>query len=245
MTVIERLFGRAAPGQQTPAAGIGTPGYLAALVAGLGGVLFVPSERLPLVAVVCLGLAALLFPASFRRLLQLRWIVVLGALPIINALLLSGRDGLVLGIPYSSTGLQIGLVMALRAVIVLVMVDGFAGKVDISEVAGLFERLGLRGLGFSVGIAFNLLPILRQSSTNAWHSLWLRGGLRRRRRRGLQLFLVTVVGNAIRRAEEIALAAEARAFSPEKARPMPLKRGRFDPLVILGIFLAVLSMVVL
>jgi len=100
--------------------------------------------------------------------------------------------------------------------------------VDIVALAGLLERFGLHGLGFSMGVALNLLPALQQSSTHAWYSLKMRGGLRKQRWRGLQLLAITVVTNALRRAEEIALAAEARAFSPEKSRAMPIKYGNWD-----------------
>lgn len=107
-------------------------------------------------------------------------------------------------------------------------VNGFASAVDIAAVAGLLERFGLQGLGFCLGVAMNLLPALQELATNAWRSLWMRGGLRQRRWRGLQLLLVTVVSNALRRAEEIALAAESRAFTPERSRPMPIQAGQWD-----------------
>ena len=133
--------------------------------------------------------------------------------------------------------------MALRLWVTLMAVDGFTSAVDIIQVAGLFERLGLHGLGFSLGVAVNLLPGLRQSSTNAWHSLWMRGGLRQQRWRGLQLFLLTTVSGALRRAEETALAAEARAYTPQRTSPginpaayMPrakMKLGWLDGLIIL------------
>jgi energy-coupling factor transporter transmembrane protein EcfT len=134
--------------------------------------------------------------------------------------------------------------MALRAMVVLIAVDGFSSSVSISEVTGLLERSGMRGLGFSVGIAMNLLPSLRLAGRNAWYSLWMRGGLRGRRLHGLKLYLVTVIANTLRRAEEIALAAEARAFTPEKARWLPIKRGALDaPLWAAGILLVIIMFV--
>ena len=77
---------------------------------------------------------------------------------------------------------------------------------------------------------------MRHSSQCTWRSLRMRGGLRRQWRRGLQLLLVTIVANALRRAEEIALAAEVRGYAPEKARALQIKRGNADwPVaVILG-----------
>ena len=129
--------------------------------------------------------------------------------------------------------------------VVLVAILGLTASVDISSVAGLLERAGLRGLGFSVGVALNLLPALLGSATNAWRSLWMRGGLRRQRLRGLRLLAVTITAGALSRAEEIALAAEARAFSPGRARALPVKSGQLDGAVMgLGL-LAVLVFVLL
>jgi energy-coupling factor transporter transmembrane protein EcfT len=118
--------------------------------------------------------------------------------------------------------------MCLRAVVILLAAGGLAASVDISEVAGLFERVGLHGLGFSLGVAVNLLPNLRQSATNTWHSLRMRGGMRAQWWRGSQLLLLTILTSALRRSEEIALAAEARAFRPERSRALPIKIGRLD-----------------
>lgn len=220
---------------EKPVRRAGTLTYLAVLLGAMGLILFAPKNHLPLSLALGFVLTALFFPASFRRLLQVRWLFLLGTLPLISALWMGAIDRSFAGIAYSSEGLASGMIMSLRAAIILVLVDGFSGVVEITEIAGLAEKIGLKGLGFSAGIAFNLLSVLNQSSVNTWRSLWMRGGLRHKRWRGLQLYLLTVVSNAIRRAEEIALAAEARAFSPEKARPMPMKRGSLDWVVIAAI----------
>jgi energy-coupling factor transporter transmembrane protein EcfT len=62
----------------------------------------------------------------------------------------------------------------------------------------------------------------------------MRGGFRHQRGRALQLLLVTVVSNALRRAEETALAAEARAFDPQRASHLTISHGRYDWLPWLG-----------
>jgi energy-coupling factor transporter transmembrane protein EcfT len=131
--------------------------------------------------------------------------------------------------------------MVLRALAVLLAVDGFSSAVAISEVAGLLERIGLPGLGFSMGVAVNLLPALRKSSQNTWRSLYMRGGFGRQRWRALQLLLVTIVANALRRAEEIALAAEVRGYSPGRSQTLPLRVGEFD--VVIAIMLLLLWVV--
>lgn len=210
---------------------LNTPGYLIVFLWSLGLMTLSPESRLPLAAGICLAAAAVLFPAALRSLVRPGWLAALGMLLLVTAIFSGPPDRTLGGIPYSSLGLAAGLQMSLRALVLLVMVDGFSSCADIGSVAGLLERAGLRGLGFSLGIAVTLLPGLRQASTNTWQSLWMRGGLRRKRWRGLQLYVVTVVANALRRAEEIALAAETRAFSPEQARRLPVRSSLLDGVV--------------
>jgi energy-coupling factor transporter transmembrane protein EcfT len=81
-------------------------------------------------------------------------------------------------------------------------------------------------------VATNLLPDLRQSATNAWHSLRMRGGLRAQWWRGVQLMALTVLTNALRHTEEIVLAAEVRAFRPELSRRTSLRKGSWDLWVV-------------
>jgi energy-coupling factor transporter transmembrane protein EcfT len=207
---------------------LGTGGHLAIFGWSLAAVMVVPAERLPWAAGLCLGVALALYPRSLKRALRPRWLGLLALLALPPVFLLGEVDRVVLGVGVSTAGLLAGMQIALRFVVVMVAADGFTSAVDIAALAGVLERFGLQGLGFCLGVALNLLPALQASATNAWRSLWMRGGLRRQRWRGLRLLLVTVVSNALRRAEEIALAAEARAFTPECARPMPLRRGQLD-----------------
>jgi energy-coupling factor transporter transmembrane protein EcfT len=224
---------------------LGTIGYLSILVWSLAIIMFSPADRIPLSAGLCLLVAGILYPRAIQRLLRLRWLVLFGILVLVNALWIGQIDLKIWGIPLSSSGFLDGLRMALRAMVILIVVDGFSLSVGISEVAGLLEGLGLSGLGFSLGVAVNLLPNLRQSSANAWRSLWMRGGFRSQRLRALRLYLVTVIANAIRRGEDIALAAEARAYSPDHNRPLPLKSGRLDRIVYICAALSGLSILLI
>jgi energy-coupling factor transporter transmembrane protein EcfT len=174
----------------------------------------------------------LIFPLSIRQLWRPRRLAMMMLL-VLPPILWGEPDMVVRGIPISGAGLLLGLQMLLRAIVILVAVNGLTNTVDISSLAGVFERLGLHGLGFSIGVALNLLPSLQQSSLNAWRSLKMRGGLRRQRRHSLQLLAMTIVTNALRRAEEVALAAEARAFSPQCCRALPIKTGLLDWVIIL------------
>ncbi len=208
---------------------LGSLGSLIIFLWAVALVVLTPLTGTFLPAGIGLVVLGLLHPSSLRRILQPRWLVLLALLFLLNVFFGGGKiDTRLLGIPLASANLVAGLQMTLCAVLILVAADSLSASVDITEVAGLLERLGLHGLGFSIGVATNLLPNLRQSSSDAWHSLRMRGGLRARWLRGLQLLLITILANAIRHSEEIVLAAEARAFTPERSRVAPIRVGRLD-----------------
>lgn len=224
---------------------LGVLSYLSIFALSLSAVTLAPAQRLPWIAGGCLLVALLIYPRAFRGLMRWRWLGMIGLLALPPLFLLGETDRSLLGIPYSSEGLASAIQIALRILVFLVSVQGLTESVDISSIAGLLERAGLRGLGFSVGVAFNLLPALFQSAQNAWHSLWMRGGLRKKRWRALQLFAIVVVANALNRAEEIAIAAEARAFSPEKSLAYPIKKSKLDWLILAFTLLCIGMMVII
>jgi len=220
---------------------LGTISYLVIFVWSMGIVMLAPAEHLLLVGGLCFLVAALVYPRSFRRIIRLRWLVMIALLAIPPLFFLGDLDRSILGISYSSQGLTSSLQILMRIVVVLIAVDGFTGSVDIASIAGLLERFGLHGLGFSMGVALNLLPSLQISAINTWHSLWMRGGLRRQRWRGIRLLLLTIISNALRRTEEIALAADGRAFCPDQCRAILLRTGSLDWTVTVGIFVLTLG----
>lgn len=222
---------------------IGTTGYLAIVVWTLAMVLLAPAAMTPPIAVVCLVIITRIFQVSLKQLWRprLMWMIVLLTLP---PVFFSEPDLHLWIIPVSYQGMLTGLQMLLRTVVILAAVNGLTNAVDISSIAGLFESIGLHGLGFSLGVALNLLPALQQSYRNAWYSMKMRGGLRRNRRLGLRLLALTIITNALRRAEDIALAAEARAFSPECCRAMPVKRGNLDWPIAAGSLASIIALCV-
>jgi energy-coupling factor transporter transmembrane protein EcfT len=223
---------------------LGTVGYLAIFVWSVVTVMVTPARLLAWVAGLCLLVAALVYPRSYQRILRWRWLLMVTLLALPSVFLVGELDRSLGGIRYSSEGLTTAVQIVARILVVLVSVEGFTSSVDISSVGGLLERAGLHGLGFSIGVALNLLPALQQSALNAWRSLWMRGGLRKKRWRGLRLLFMTILSNALGRAEEIALAAEARAYTPERSRALPVKAGRWDRAVVilcgLGVLVAML-----
>jgi energy-coupling factor transport system permease protein len=219
----------AAPSPVQAGPGAGPYGRLAFLAWTLLLVSLAPAWLGLPAAGLALGVNLLVYPRALRRTLRWQWLIFLGLLFAGSALWGGERDALLGPLAYSRSGALAGAQMALRAFVIFTALDGLASSVQISEIAGLLERLGLRGLGFSAGVAMNLLPALQRSSLNAWHSLRMRGGLRQQRWRAIQLLAVTIAAGALRRSEEIALAAEARAFTPERARSLPVRRGKLDP----------------
>jgi energy-coupling factor transporter transmembrane protein EcfT len=224
---------------------LGTIGYLILFLWCLGMVMLVPQEYIPIAAIACITISVLLFPLSPHRLFHWRWLFFMLLLALPPVFFLGEIDRSFWGLGYSSEGLLAGLQIALRFIVVLIALNGLTGSVEITAIAGLLERVGLQGLGFSMGVALNLLPSLQQSSINAWHSLWMRGGLRRQRWRGLRLLAFSILTNALRRAEEIALAAEARAFSPELSRAMPIVVKNQDWLILFFALASLVTIVIL
>ncbi len=216
---------------------IGSPGHLSTFLLALGMVLLPRFEHGILPALIMLGVLIFMYPFAIKRLVHPSWAFILGSLFFVNVFFgfpEGGTDRLVMGLPFSSTAILNGTHMTLRAIVILLAADGLSSSVNITEIAGLLERGRLRGLGFSIGVATNLLPDLRQSSINTWHSLRMRGGLRAHWFRGVQLLILTVLSNALRHAEEIVVAAEVRAFNPEISRKVSIRIGTLDWWIVAG-----------
>ena len=214
---------------------LGTAGRLGCFLAVLLAAVLPGGPRGGAALALAIVLALLFQPAALR-------VVRSGAVWTFTALLLAS-GALWLGPPdarlgpaaVSTAGLAAGAWMAARALAILTAARGLAASTSPGELAGLLERAGLPGLGFTLGVAVNLLPALERSSRNTWDTLRMRGGLRHRRRAALRLASLTVMGGALRRADEIAVAAEARGFGLRRARPPALHRGRLDAPVLAGL----------
>jgi len=222
---------------------LGTYGHLTIFTWFLAMIMIVKSTNTMVITMLCLGVAAIIYPFAFRRILNWRWIIMMSVLAVPAVFLLGEIDSNFRGIAYSAEGLDAGIQIASRFIVVLLAVEALTRSVNITAVGGMLERIGMQGLGFSIGVGLNLLPSLQNACLHTWQSLRMRGGFRRYWWRGLKLMTVTIISNAITQAEEVALAAEARAFSPEKSRPLPIKKGQFDWLAISLCILSILGMI--
>ena len=117
----------------------------------------------------------------------------------------------------SSAGLWLGLQMAARATVILTAMGVFTRRASVGGMTALLSRMGASELGFVLGLAINLLPVVQQTSANTLAAMRLRGGFRHHRLRALRLLLVTILVNVLRYGDDVICAAEARAF--QGARP--------------------------
>ena len=158
-----------------------------------------------------------------------RWFLpVFAFTTVLLGLAFGPADATVAGISVSTVGLAAAVQMVVRVITITIAVARFAASVSVSELTRLFEAAGLKGLGFALGVAFNMLPTTYSIVMTAFYSLRLRGGFRRNRLQSLRLLLVTVVDNALRHADEIVAAAESRAFSVDCIHSEPLEWNAAD-----------------
>jgi energy-coupling factor transporter transmembrane protein EcfT len=194
----------------------------------------VPEARIIFVLGFIVVFSALFFQGGLRPIRRLEFWILVASAVLLSPFLIGEKDFSLLGLNLSRQGFWAGLWMALRALSVALAVGGFAYAVSVDEMAWLFEMAGLKGLGFAVGVAFNLLPTLEQIARNAYEAMRLRGGFQRRGARHFQsdghlrMLLVTIIVNALRRGDEVVEAAEARAFRPDGPRRESLPLGQAD-----------------
>jgi len=148
------------------------------------------------------------------------WTFVLSAVALAPFLL--GEPDVPLG-PFhiSREGLAAGLEMGGRAFSLTLAFGLGIAALSLSDVVAVFDRLGLRGLGFATALAMNLVGTLHEMATVTWQTIWLRGGMQRPLI-ALRLFLITTVANTLRYGDEVVNAAAVRAFDPNEGQPASL-----------------------
>jgi len=130
-----------------------------------------------------------------------------------------------------------------RALSIALAAAVFAGTVSVAQMAQLFEGMRLKGLGFALGVATNVLPTIQENMDTSYQAMRLRGGFRSRRLHTLKLLLVTVIAGSLRRGDDIVWAAEARAFDPAQSQGQPIAVARAD--VALAAAMGALALVLL
>lgn len=192
---------------------LGPVSYLAFLLWSLLLVALLPDASLWLLLVATAVFDQLTTRSGWRILTRRRfWLFILSILAL-SPLLLGETDLHWSGLRFSRTGLAMGAWMALRATTLMLAFNVALGNLGLTQMIRLFEALRLRGLGLALGVALNMGPVLRDVVSAAYHTLRLRGGLRRPVHNA-RLFLITIMANTLRYGDDIVKAAAARAFDP-------------------------------
>ncbi len=193
-------------------------GHLAFLVWAVVLAILAPGVRVFVVVGLVVAFSALFCKGGLRPLRRWAfWFLVASALAL-SPFFIGDKDVSLFGLGLSYQGFWVGLWMALRGVSIMLAMNAFSNAVSITEVARLFEWAGLKGLGFAIGVAFNMLPTIRETIDTLYQAIKLRGGFRRKRLTTVRTLAIAVVVNSLRHGEEIVNAAEARAFDPKRHR---------------------------
>lgn len=164
------------------------------------------------------------------------WLFIVPTL-MLSPLVIGQKDVFVWGLSLSREGFWAGVWMTLRGLSIALAAAVLASAVSVSQMAELFERMRLKGLGFALGVATNMLPTIMETMETSYQAVRLRGGFRRQRLRTVKLLLVTVIAGSLRSGDDIVSAAEARAFDPTTFRRPRLHMTRADVALAGTVFL--------
>lgn len=203
--------------------------YLAFLAWSLALVALLPDDRAGLLLAAVFGVGALFGRHALRILTRGRFWVTVASIVAVSALLLGERDLQWGFLRLSREGFLIGVWMSVRAAALMLAFAISLGALSITEMVRLFDAVNLRGLGFALGVALNLGPVLRDAVEAAYHTVRLRGGFRRPVY-ATRLFLVTVIANALRYGDDVVKSASARAFDLDARTDSSIDMGWADVL---------------
>lgn len=218
-------------------------GYLFFFLGTVITVILAREARAALVLLSVLLFAALFYAPAVRLLCRWQLWAFIGPTLLISPLVLGEPDLQLGGLQLSTEGFWAGLWMVVRALSIALAASIVAGTVSVSEMAQIFEGMRMKGLGFAVGVATNMLPTVRETMETSYQSIRLRGGFRSQRLKTLRLLLVAVIAGSLRRGDDIVSAAEARAFDPNRSMQPSLSVTRND--ILLATLILVLGLTLL
>lgn len=235
---------RAEAGDQAPELSI--YGSLFFLASSIVGSILTQGVTAVLVLAYVLTWSFLLCSEVARQLKSRRFWFFLLSLVLLSAAAIGGeKDISIAGVKLSSEGILSGIGMAIRAVTIVIATYTFAQVASIGGLSSLFARLGVRELGFLLGIALNLLPLVQRTSANALLAVRLRGGFRRNRLRSLQKMAVTILVNSLRYSDDIVYAAESRAFGGVQPNTVPIVVSNSDRVLLASSMIVYAAIMVL
>ncbi|MCD4701821.1 MAG: energy-coupling factor transporter transmembrane protein EcfT, partial [Candidatus Aegiribacteria sp.] len=84
------------------------------------------------------------------------------------------------------------------------------------DLTRLADAIGMRGFGFSLGVAFHMLPEVHSIATETRDALRLRGNFRKHRIHAAKQWLIAILVQLIQRSDEIVSSARTRGFGSGK-----------------------------
>lgn len=184
-----------------------------------------PSVALPVAAAVCALISAAGAWANVRR-LRLLFVMVFVMTFLIWTLFFRGGDPLFTWGPIriSAAGLHFALGMAIKLDTFLGVGIVFLSTTKIEEFAYALTRVGMPyKLGFTMTLAFRLVPVFVEAAATVVQAQRCRGfnfdegNLLQRMRRYVPVIVPVFMG-ALRRADGMAMALEARGFQARTQR---------------------------
>jgi energy-coupling factor transporter transmembrane protein EcfT len=115
-------------------------------------------------------------------------------------------------VSWNPRGILLGLRMLLRAMGIFIAAQIFAVRVPVLDLARLADAIGLRGFGFSLGVAFHMLPEVHVIARETGDALRLRGILRTHRLSAARQWIIAILVQLIQRSDEIVASARTRGF---------------------------------
>ena len=124
------------------------------------------------------------------------------------------------------SGFLVGIEMSVRAVVMVLAVSAFLRTIEISELTGLLEKAsGSEAFSFVFGLAFNFTQSLERIARDALNAIRMRGGFRVSNLMISARYLISSTTlKALAKSEDMAYAAEARAFGARREMSNPLQR---------------------
>ncbi len=197
-------------------------GYLIFLAWSVALAILIAGIKLLALLGVVIAFSAFFCEGGLRPVRRWRFWFLIASTLVLGTLFIGDKGFSLLGLELSPQGFSIGLGMALRGVVIMLVVTTFSNAVSLVEITHLLEAVGLKGLGFALGTAFNMVPTIQETIDSVYQAIRLRGGFRRGRLATLKTLTMAVVVTSLRHGDEIVDAAQARAFNPDQRREKTL-----------------------
>lgn len=194
----------------------GIYGYMFLMAGVIAGFIFL-SLSFQIAGFLFLLLYALVFQRDALSRMA-RWPLIIFAVTVlsVSAIHLESNAEEYLKINIEPSGILLGLHMLMRAVSIFIAAQIFSVRVPVLDLTRLADAIGMRGFGFSLGVAFHMLPEVHSIARETRDALKLRGNFRIHRIHATKQWLIAILVQLIQRSDEVVSAARTRGFGSGK-----------------------------